>query len=87
LVVEHDARGLNCPLPVVRTKKALEAMEAGDITVLIERPDECQNVRRFAESQGWLILTRKKDKLKVEQVTNMYDTVDSLLYASKVVKI
>jgi TusA-related sulfurtransferase len=48
MVMEIDVRGLNCPLPVVKTKKALEEIEEGDVTVLIERSDGCQNVKRFA---------------------------------------
>lgn len=63
MAVEVDARGLNCPLPVIRTKKALEDMEEGDLTVLIERPDGCQNVKRFAESQGYKVTVDEKDSL------------------------
>ena len=63
MVIELDARGLNCPIPVVRTKKALEGMEKGDLTVLIERPDGCQNVQRFAESQGCKVTVDEKDGL------------------------
>jgi len=29
-----DLRGLKCPLPVLRTRKALAAMQAGDILVV-----------------------------------------------------
>jgi tRNA 2-thiouridine synthesizing protein A len=28
---EIDARGLNCPLPILRTKKALSSMKSGEI--------------------------------------------------------
>nr|MBP9799858.1 sulfurtransferase TusA family protein [Sterolibacterium sp.] len=28
---ELDARGLNCPLPILRTKKALNEMKSGQI--------------------------------------------------------
>jgi selenium metabolism protein YedF len=63
VVVEIDARGLNCPLPVVRTKKALEEIEEGELTVLIERPDGRQNVQRFAESQGCKVTVDEKDGL------------------------
>jgi len=62
-VIEIDARGLNCPLPVVRTKKALEGIEEGELTVIIERPEGCQNVRRFAESQGCGVTVAEKDGL------------------------
>jgi len=58
-----DVRGLGCPLPVVKTKKALEGIEEGEITVLIERPDGCENVKRFAESQGHKVTVEEKDNL------------------------
>ncbi len=66
--MEIDARGLNCPVPVVRTKKALESMEEGDLTVLIERPEGCQNVRRFAESQGCKVTVDEKEGLYYIQI-------------------
>ncbi len=62
-MIEVDARGLNCPLPVVRTKKALEGIEEGELTVIIERPEGCQNVRRFAESRGCRVTVDEKDGL------------------------
>lgn len=47
-----NALGLACPLPVVETKKALEAMnEAGTITVLVDNEIAVQNVSRFAGSK------------------------------------
>ena len=61
--LEIDVRGLNCPLPVVRTKKALEDMEEGELTILIDRPDGCQNVQRFAESQGYRVAVEEKEGL------------------------
>jgi len=63
MAVELDARGLNCPLPVVRTKKALEGLEEGELTVLIERLDGYQNVKRFAESQGCKVTVNEKEGL------------------------
>lgn len=47
-----NALGLACPLPVVETKKALEALtEAGTITVLVDNEIAVQNVSRFAGSK------------------------------------
>lgn len=63
MVEEIDVRGLGCPIPVVRTKKTLEDMEEGELTVLIERPDGCENVKRFAESQGYKVAVEEKDNL------------------------
>jgi len=41
---ELDARGLNCPLPILRTKKALNDMQTGN--ALIEH-SEADGIYRF----------------------------------------
>ena len=63
MTIEIDARGLACPLPVVKTKKALEEITEGDITVIIERPEGSQNVQRFADSQNCPYEVEEKDGL------------------------
>jgi selenium metabolism protein YedF len=57
---EIDARGLPCPQPVIKTKKALEELEAGQITVLVDSPESCENVRRFAQSQDSKVVVREE---------------------------
>ena len=49
---EVDARGLPCPRPVVETKKALDEIETGTVTVLVDNPESRDNVARFAGSRG-----------------------------------
>jgi len=56
-----DARGLPCPRPVISTKKALEEIEEGAITVLVDNPESKENVLRFAHSQGCHIEVEEKD--------------------------
>jgi selenium metabolism protein YedF len=63
MTIEIDARGLACPLPVVKTKKALEETTEGDITVIIERPEGSQNVQRFADSQNCPYEVEEKEGL------------------------
>jgi selenium metabolism protein YedF len=63
MTIEIDARGLACPLPVVKTKKALEEIAEGDITVIIERPEGSQNVQRYADSQNCSYEVEEKDGL------------------------
>jgi len=46
-----DARGKACPQPVLMTKDALESMEEGIITVVIDSEIAKDNVVRFATSQ------------------------------------
>ena len=56
-----DARGLPCPRPVVETKKALEELGQGVITVLVDSIESRDNVRRFAESQGCPVEVEEKE--------------------------
>jgi selenium metabolism protein YedF len=56
-----DARGLPCPQPVIKTKKALQEIKKGTITVLVDRPEASENVQRFAESQGCQVKVTEKD--------------------------
>jgi selenium metabolism protein YedF len=63
MTIEIDARGLACPLPVVKTKKALEETTEGDITVIIERPEGSQNIQRFADSQNCPYEVEEKEGL------------------------
>jgi len=61
MVREIDARGLSCPQPVINTKKALEEIEEGTTTVLVDSAESCENVRRFAQSQGCRVEITEKD--------------------------
>jgi selenium metabolism protein YedF len=48
-----DARGMQCPLPVIEAKKAMEAMtEAGIITVVVDNEIAVQNVLKLAKQKG-----------------------------------
>ncbi len=47
-----DARGKACPQPVLMTKKAIEGMEEGTFTVVVDSAISRDNVVRFATSQG-----------------------------------
>ena len=47
---EVDARGLNCPLPILRAKKALADMESGQILkVLATDPGSQRDFSAFAK--------------------------------------
>jgi tRNA 2-thiouridine synthesizing protein A len=50
---EVDARDLNCPLPILRTKKALNDMVAGQtIRVLATDPASVRDFQAFARQTG-----------------------------------
>ena len=50
---EIDARGLNCPLPILRTKKALADMQSGDVLkILATDPGATRDFQAFAKQTG-----------------------------------
>jgi len=69
MVKEIDCRKLNCPLPVINTKKALE--EGHDsITVIVDSIVSRDNVRRFVQSQGHEVkIEDRGDNLYYLQIT------------------
>ena len=58
---EVDARGLPCPRPVLETKRALQDVDDGTITVLVDSPESRENVQRFARSQGCQVEVSEAD--------------------------
>ncbi|MCL2074982.1 MAG: sulfurtransferase TusA family protein [Betaproteobacteria bacterium] len=59
---ELDASGLNCPHPILRAKKALVAMESGQILrVLATDPGSRRDFHDFAEQTGNTLLAEKEE--------------------------
>ena len=50
---ELDARGLNCPLPILRAKKTLNAMSGGQILkIMATDPGSVKDFEAFAKQTG-----------------------------------
>ncbi len=50
---ELDARGLNCPLPILRTKKSLGEMVTGQVLkVVASDPGSVKDMQAFAKQTG-----------------------------------
>ncbi|MBI2306001.1 MAG: sulfurtransferase TusA family protein [Rhodocyclales bacterium] len=50
---ELDVKGLNCPLPILRTKKALAEMQSGQLLrVLATDPGSVKDFQAFARQTG-----------------------------------
>lgn len=64
-----DARGKACPQPVLMTKDALESMDEGIVTVLIDSEISRDNVVRFAASQGCKTEVETSDGVFTVKVT------------------
>ena len=58
-----DARGLNCPLPILRTKKALTDMSSGQVLrILATDPGSVKDFQAFAKQTGNLLLLHIEDE-------------------------
>jgi tRNA 2-thiouridine synthesizing protein A len=50
---ELDARGLNCPLPILRAKKALTGMQSGQVLkILATDPGSVKDFEAFSRQTG-----------------------------------
>ena len=50
---ELDARGMNCPLPILKTKKALADMVTGEVLkVMATDPGSVRDFQAFAKQTG-----------------------------------
>ena len=50
---ELDARGLNCPLPILRAKKTLNGMESGQVLKIMSTdPGSVKDFEAFAQQTG-----------------------------------
>ncbi len=55
--IELDARGLNCPLPILRAKKALNDMRSGQtLKIVATDPGSVPDFRVFARHAGHALL-------------------------------
>ena len=59
---ELDARGLSCPLPIVKTKKSLADMGSGQVLrVVATDPGSVSDMEAFAEQTGNALLSSKQE--------------------------
>ncbi|QDR83058.1 sulfurtransferase-like selenium metabolism protein YedF [Sporomusa termitida] len=56
-----DCRGLVCPQPVIQTKKTLEAVESGRITIIVDNEVAKINVIKFAAAKGLSAAVEEKN--------------------------
>jgi tRNA 2-thiouridine synthesizing protein A len=57
-----DTKGLNCPLPVLKARRALRALKTGDeLQILATDPAAVQDFAAFAESAGHVLLESRSD--------------------------
>lgn len=59
---ELDVKGLNCPLPILRTKKTLAEMESGQVLrVLATDPGSLKDFAAFARQTGNELVEQREE--------------------------
>ena len=62
--LEVDARGMQCPKPVIETKKAMEKVNEGTVTTIVDNDIAKENVTKLAKSLSY--------DVNVEEVNGEY---------------
>ncbi len=58
---ELDARGLSCPLPIIRTKKAIQDLAEGEVLKLVATdPGANKDVESFCTQSGNELLSAEE---------------------------
>ena len=57
-----DATGLNCPMPLLKAKKALNELDAGErLEVLATDPGSVRDFKVFSEQSGHALLVSREE--------------------------
>lgn len=60
-MISVDVRGYSCPIPVVKTKKAIDENPGECISAIIDSEVSKENVSRLAENRGYEVSVEQKD--------------------------
>ena len=61
-MIEVDARGYSCPIPVVKTRQAIDGNPGTQLSVLVSEAVAKENVSRLAQSNGYSVNTERIDE-------------------------
>jgi len=62
-IMELDVRGLICPIPVLKTKKAIEELPEGEtLTIVGDYKPALDNIKRFVEAHGHMIISTEESE-------------------------
>lgn len=60
---ELDTRGLNCPLPILKAKKALAEMASGDVLRVVSTdPGSVRDFQAFARQTGNDLIAQSNER-------------------------
>lgn len=71
-MITVNAMGDNCPIPVIKTKKAMQALTGPEtIEVLVDNEIAVQNVTKMAESSGGQVCSEKLGETEFKVIISM----------------
>ena len=70
-----DCRNMDCPQPVLETKKALEQIKEGVLEVLVNSISSIENVKRYAINNGFKVKVEKNEQEAVITIVKGYECV------------
>lgn len=73
-----DCKGLQCPLPVVKTKKYFDSIENGESTVIVDNLVAKNNIVKLAEGSGYKSVVEEKEELYYIKITKENNEVVSV---------
>ncbi|MGL4912589.1 MAG: sulfurtransferase-like selenium metabolism protein YedF [Romboutsia sp.] len=93
MVIEIDARGLGCPKPVINTKKELDKIENGIVSVTVDNSIAKENILKLSKSLncevnvvkeevGFIVIEIKKGENTVVEVKKENELEDSCIFIS-----
>ncbi len=81
-----DARGLACPQPVIETKKALEVITDGVVTILLNNLISKENVVKFATAHGCGVSVTNQDGDFLVKISKGAPTTEQVITSEGVEK-
>ena len=75
-MINVNALGDACPIPVVKTKKAIQELKgAGEVCVLVDNEIAVQNLTKMAQQKGYAVKSEKLEEKKYQVVLTVGEVV------------
>lgn len=83
-MTELDERGKQCPIPVIETKKAIEALGVGgQVRTVVDNEIAAQNLKKFADQRAYAIEMEKKSAAEYIVTLTVTEAAAAKLAAKK----
>jgi len=77
-----NAKGWECPRPIIETKKLLDTMKEGTVITTVDDKLAVKNLVSFAESMGYTVACDEKDDIAEIAITKVWSEFDELAYGA-----